>query len=58
MKGAGKMSTPECRLSQDSLKEIKLQVNQRLFEAGLISSDVFRLAQERILDEKENAETV
>ena len=52
------MSTPECILSQDSLKEIKLQVNQRLFEAGLISSDVFRLAQERILDEKENAETV
>ena len=52
------MSTSDYKLSQNCLNEIKLQINQRLFEAGLISSDVFRLAQERILDEKENAETV
>ena len=39
-------------LSQDCLKEIKLQINQRLFEAGLISKDVYRLAQERIVSEE------
>ena len=42
----------ECALSQDCLKEIKLQINQRLFEAGLISNGVYRLAQERIISEE------
>ena len=42
----------ECALSRDCLKEIKLQINQRLFEAGLISNDVYRLAQERIVSEE------
>ena len=37
------MSTSDYKLSQNCLNEIKLQINQRLFEAGLISSDVFRL---------------
>lgn len=46
------MSTSEYKLSQDCLKEIKLQINQRLFEAGLISNDVYRLAQERIVSEE------
>ena len=53
MRGARKMLTSEeCILSQDCLKEIKLQINQRLFEAGLISNDVYRLAQERIVSEE------
>ena len=39
-------------LSQDCLKEIKLQINQQLFEMGLISNDVYRLAQEQIVNEE------
>ena len=46
------LTSEECILAQDCLKEIKLQINQRLFEAGLISNDVYRLAQERIVSEE------
>ena len=46
------MSTSEYKLSQDCLKGLKLQINQRLFETGLISNDVYRLAQERIVSEE------
>lgn len=46
------MSTSEYKLSQDCLKELKLQINQRLFETGLISNDVYRLAQDRIVSEE------
>lgn len=46
------MSTSEYKLSQDCLKEIKLQINQRLFDAGIISNDVYRAAQERIVNEE------
>ena len=46
-----KMSTSESKLPQEFLREIKLQINQRLFDAGLISSDVYRLAKESIVNE-------
>lgn len=52
------MSTPDYKLSRHFLNEIELQINQRLFAAGLISSDVFRLAQERLLSEKRDREAV
>lgn len=45
-------TSEERTLSQDCLKEIKLQINQRLFEMGLISNEVYRLAQERIVSEE------
>ena len=43
------MFMQEQKLSQDCLKEIKLQLNQRLFDTGVISNDVYRLAMERIV---------
>ena len=39
-------------LSQDCLKEIKLQINQRLFETGLIANDVYSLAQDLVVIEE------
>lgn len=45
------MSTSEYKGSQDYVKEIKLQINQRLFDAGLISDEMYRLTQETIINE-------
>ncbi len=45
------MSMPECKLSQECIREIKLEINTWLFTAGMISSDMYRQAQERIVKE-------
>ena len=44
------MITSGYELSRECIKEIELQINQRLFEAGMISSDMYKLAKEKIVD--------
>ena len=50
MRGARNMITSGYELSRECIKEIELQINQRLFEAGVISSDMYKLAKEKIVD--------
>ena len=44
------MITSSNELSRECIKEIELQINHRLFETGLISDEMFRLARERIVN--------
>ena len=37
-------------LSRECIKEIELQINQRLFETGVISSDMYKLAKKKIVE--------
>lgn len=50
MRGARNMITSGYELSRECIKEIELQINHRLFETGLISDEMFRLARERIVN--------
>ena len=50
MRGARNMITSGYELPRECIKEIELQINHRLFEAGLISDEMFRLARERIVN--------
>lgn len=50
MRGASKMITSGYELSRECIKEIELQINQRLFETGVISSDMYKLAKKKIVE--------
>lgn len=50
MRGARNMITSGYELSRECIKEIELQINQRLFEIGVISSDMYKLAKKKIVE--------